>query len=611
MARVRIERRKGENVGGGVYWSSGQPVFVNLFRGASTPESPFVNPATSAVEGLPPGQGVGMVLRRTPPRNHASFTAMRPGRYVVSWTGDDIGRLSLSGGAGLVSTAPHRLVFEVDRDSAQSALDIMVVWHNDVQRTAACSDFSCVHEDDLPLERANTLFSPFLLRRFPSDLGVVRPVHLLDVFRGLRPGLDHELTPSQALVPDTRQTSYGLTYDCAARLAQAARSDLWLNCNVALAREGYRAIARSVARSGFTGRIVLEAGLECWNYAFPYVQQSQFLRRTLGPGIAAVDPDGRPSNDPAHVEACAYAEKSMQLWDAFAEEFPRERLVRVLVGQTAWFDRFAAMYAYRRRGVGPRAGELMDAHAIAGYAATESPDATSTAQMWAAMPAGKRAAWWSGLMRQEALETLDRHVRTYQAAAARRPWSRNPVYCIYEGSHHVCFYPATAEPLPYRVVGADRIEFADDVRGRIATGDLLESRDLGDLGVDSPRGGRAAWIRLLDSRRATLHGTPAHAAAGRNALRLTSGGAPRGSAFNASRPLQMRDSFELWRFSDDGVAFHDDWWRLMARYCRGYVCVFEPVSTSTNIDGMWQFTRVGEELHAPDSPLTRWWKSVR
>ncbi len=88
-------------------------------------------------------------------------------------------------------------------------------------------------------------------------------------------------------------------------------------------------------------KLVLEVGLEFWNYAYPYVMQRVRAREVIGPKISVVDANGNSSSQESHIDACCYAEKSLQLWEAFAEHFPQPQLNRVLTGQCTWFDLMA------------------------------------------------------------------------------------------------------------------------------------------------------------------------------------------------------------------------------------------------------------------------------
>ncbi len=601
-------RRKAENLGGGQYWSSGNPLFVNLVHGGTVLDSPYVDASTGAIQSLPAGQSVVMILRRSKPARATAFSAMRPGRYHLTWTGADIALPMLEGGAALEATAANLRVIRVPAEAQQNGLDLAINWYNATPQPASCTDFACVHEADLARHAAGETWSPLLLRRLPRDLGLIRPIHLVDPFRGLDESLDRELGSTEALWPASHQLDRAASLVHASQLATHLGIDLWLNVNVAMSDRAMRELAQQIFAAGFNGRLVLELGLECWNYAPPYGMQSRYLARVVGPTIDVVDADGKASDAPHNVDACAYAEKSLRLWQAFEQVFPQDRLVRVLTGQASWHDRNAAMYAYRRPGSRLRAGELMDAHALTAYVSPESPDGNSTREMWAAGAASATDRWWSQQLADDGLSRLARTLSAYREAAASRPFSSNPRYCMYEGSHHVCFYAHTAEQLEFKRDGV-QLQFTASLASRLGSGDVLGASGLGTLVRDAPLPGQSAWVHVTGPRTATLHATPEDARSGSNPLDLSDAGAA-GSGFNASRNIALRERFERWRFSPAGVEFYARWWQLVQREFDGYLCLFEPTTQTASFDGMWQFTRIGQELQHPPTVLTSWWLSA-
>jgi hypothetical protein len=602
---------KGENLAGGEYWNAND-MFIDLVDNAGPDVgSVFMDPDTGVVT-LPTGNGWSVILRETPRIGAIGHVKMRPGTIRVWWTGTATSaevRVSAPDWARVTSTGSQQMEIVIPAEEMQQGGQFLFRCDNYSGSTKTIIEPHAVHADDIAAFNAGEIFDPRHLASYPPDIACIRVPHTCFVhfFDGLDKPLTSELTYSQLVRPASNHFWKHRNYQTAARLAMRLGPDvaLWVNANVLMEPAGYLQIAAAIAATGFTGKLILEGGVEFWNFAYPYVMQKIRAREVIGPTVTVVDNDGNPSSAQSHVDACCYAEKSMQLWEAFAAHFPQSQLVRVLTGQTSWFDIMSPMFAYRRGGTGPRCGEIHDANAIEGYVGW-----TGTEEMWNAGAQNYSLAQWDVEM-QTRLAGKMTSIDSYKSQALARAWSRNPNYLMYEGWHHIAVYDTYRIGRASGDAGQGVLTFAASVAGRISTGDFLYSSADWDWidAMGSPWPSRGAFARVVDARHVTLHLTAADAAANTNSLMLKSS-IRNADCTNRGRAKAISDSAMAWIHSPHGVTWSGNWWAQMRSRFNSYRCVFEPKEAGFATDGLWTFYPPPTNVHDADGLLLAWWRGV-
>ncbi|MEO8308109.1 MAG: hypothetical protein ABI616_08705 [Pseudomonadota bacterium] len=604
-------RFKGENIGGGDYWAAPDLFIDQIDNAGWSVTGKFTDPASGDVS-LPTGNSWSALLRETSPRRAMAHVKLRPGKIRVWWTGTaTVGEVSVSapGWAKVASAGQQAIEITISAENAQDGGQLSLRFENNSGSTKTLIQPHAVYVDDLAAFNAGEIFDPRHLASYPSDIGVIRVpttcfVHMTN---GLDKKLNAELTYDQLVPSATNHFWKHRNYQTAARLAKRLGPDvaLWVNANVLMNYAGYVQLAAAIAATGFTGKIILEGGLEFWNYAYPYVMQRERAREVIGPKITVVDGNGYPSSQEGHIDACCYAEKSRQLWEAFAEHFPQPQLIRVLTGQTEWFDILSAMFAYRRDGKGQRCGEIYDANSIAGYAGWTNPD-----EMWNAGAQNFTPAQWDAEMGRR-LTALTAKIDSYKAEASSRPFSKNPNYLMYEGWHHIAVYDTFNVGKASGAAGQGTLTFTSSISGRIETGEFLYSNVAWDWVSlwDSPWPNGGAYARVVDATHVTLHPSAADAAANTRPLKLNA--TINDATFtNSGRAKAIADSAMAWIHSSHGVAWSDHWWTQMKTRFNSYRCIFEPKQVATGADNMWGFFPPPTNVHSPDGLMLTWWRGV-
>lgn len=602
---------KGENVGGGEYWTA-HDLFIDLidYAGYSV-TGKFTDPITGDVI-LPTGNSWSAILRETFRAGAIGHVKLRPGRIRVWWTGTataaEVG-VDAPGWAKVIGKGPQELEVTIPAEGAQEGSQLLLRFQNSSGSTKTLIKPHAVYVDDMAAFEAGEIFDPRHLASYPPDIGVIRVPHtcFVHMHNGLDNKLGAELTYDQLVPAATNHFWKHRNYQTAARLAKRLGPDvaLWINANVLMNHAGYVQLASAIAATGFTGKIILEGGLEFWNFAYPYVMQRVRAREVIGPKITVVDGGGNASSQEGHIDACCYAEKSRQLWEAFAEHFPQSQLVRVLTGQTAWFDIMSPMFAYRRGGSGPRCGEIYDANAIAGYVGWTNPE-----EMWNAGAQNFSPAQWDIEMGRRLTELMGQ-IDSYKTEARNRPYSKNPNYLMYEGWHHIAVYDTLNVGKASGTAGQGTLTFTSSITGRISTGEFLYSNVAWNW-IDawgSPWPYRGAYARVVDATHVTLHLTAADAAANTRQLKLNST-IKDANCTNRGRGKKISDSVMAWIHSSHGVAWSDRWWTQMKGRFNSYRCIFEPKQAGTDTDNMWGLYPPPTNVHSPYGLMLTWWRGV-
>lgn len=604
-------RFKGENIGGGEYWTAND-LFIDLIDNAGpSVTAKFTDPATGDVA-LPTGTSWSAILRETFAIGAIGHVKLRPGKIRVWWTGSATVsevRVDVPGWIKVTNTGTQQIEVVIPAEDSQLGGQIQLRFDNSSGSTKTVIQPHAVYIDDIPAFDAGEIFDPRHLASYPVDIGVIRVPHtcFVHMHNRLDDKLSSELTYDQLVAAESNHFWRHRNCQTAARLAKRLGPDvaLWINANVLMNYRGYVQMASAIAATGFKGKLILEGGLEFWNYAYPYVMQRIRAREVIGPKITVVDGSGNASSSESHIDACCYAEKSLQLWEAFAEHFPQSQLIRVLTGQTAWFDLMSPMFAYRRGGSGPRCGEIYDANAIAGYVGW-----TNAGEMWKAGAQNFSPTRWDAEMGKRLTE-LTTQIDSYQAEARSKPYSQNLNYLMYEGWHHIAVYDAFSVGKASGVAGQSTLTFASSITGRISTGEFLFSNVAWNWvdAAGSPWPNRGAYVRVVDATHVTLHLTAADAVANTRMLKLNSA-IRDANCTNLDRSKAISDSAMAWIHSTHGVAWSDRWWAQMKSRFNSYRCIFEPKQALTGSENMWGFYPPPTNVHSRDGLMLAWWRGV-
>jgi hypothetical protein len=617
LAAVVTVSAKGTNIGEAYYWSWGD-AWINKVRAATdfnVSSGSTLDPATGAAT-LIPGGSVFIPVYRRPPKSDFNHSAIKPGTYTFTWTGGGTSTPILSGGVTRPSYGPGQDTYSVPSESLQDNLIVYMRIVNDTAANITVTNYAFVHADYQALHNAGELFNPDFLARFNSTLGAIRPVQFGDSWQYLLDGASSELSYAQGAWPDTHQFAAARSYVNQARLALKMNvGTLWLNLPIHWTRAAYASLANALNATGYTGKYVLEVGLEFWNYAFPFGLSRSFATNVIVSTIApyVVDAAGNPSSGQNDGQMCAYAEKSMQAWEEFETVFGASRLIKPLIGQAAFYDITTPSYAYRRNGAGLRSGELCTHLSIAAYVGqTAAIDNTS-----AFLSAGA-ASWsqsqWETFMR-DALAFESSRVLSWKASRATNPWVATKPTIAYEGSHHVSLYRVQAPQLTYATTtGSTTLTFSSAIGSAFATGHALYTTSLpyGALPTEggTPINERSAWARVTGTSTATLHPTQTDATNGTNAIVMPVTLAS-GNAVNVTPIHAAYTGFQNWRFSSQGVAWYGDWWTFALQQFPELVMLFNgTAATVQTAEGSWGLAAPGAGIHQPDSVLYAWFKAV-
>lgn len=609
---VRAPSLKGENLAGGEFWNA-HDLFIDLIDNAGTTvTSEFTDPDTGVVT-VPSGRSWSAALRVTNPVGTMGHFKLRPGTIRVWWSGTattESVKVSAPEWARVSATGPQQLEVVIPAEALQTGGHFLLQCGNYTGGTVTMIEPHAVYVDDLAAFNAGEIFDPRHLASYPPDIGCIRVPHtcFVNIFDGQDQPLSRELNYGQMVKPATNHFLKHRNIQTAARLAARLGPNvaLWINANALLDAGGYAQMARDIAATGFTGKLVLEVGLEFWNFAFPYGLQRIRTREVVAPRIRTVDNRGNPSTKDADVDACCYAEKSMQLWEAFAGHFPQDRLIRVLTGQSSWFDLMSAMFAYQRDGAGPRCGEIYDANSIVGYVGW-----TGTQEMWDAGVQNYTPAQWDAEMRKRLTDAMA-EIDLYKSQAQALPWSKNPNYLMYEGWHHIAAYDTLRLGRATGAAGQRTLSFASGLSGKLSTGDFVYSAVTWNWvdAVGSPWPKQGGYARVVDDTHVTLHPSAADALANSNALPLLVS-VTDAEMTSRGRAKAIADSALAWMHSPQGVAWTEAWWtQILARF-NGYCCIFEPKQAIVAADGLWSFYPQASNLHDAPGLLLSWWRGAR
>jgi hypothetical protein len=278
-ASVGASSLKGENIAGGEYWTAND-LFIDLIDNAGySVTAEFTDPATGDVT-LPPGKNWTAILRETSPSSANSHVKLRPGRIRVWWTGTatvaEVG-ISAPPWAKVADTGKQEMEITVPAEDAQGGGQFALGFQNGSGSTKTLVRPHAVYVDDLAAFNAGEIFDPRHLASYPPDIGVIRVIQtsFVHMLNALDNKLSAELTYEQLVPTASNHFWKHRNYQTAALLAKRLGPDvaLWVNANVLMNHAGYLQLAAAIAATGFTGKLILEGGLEFWNYAYPYVMQ--------------------------------------------------------------------------------------------------------------------------------------------------------------------------------------------------------------------------------------------------------------------------------------------------------------------------------------------------